>query len=106
MIDDSAGRLARWNLTAESGTFEAAVAALDEIVAWLETGHHGLDDSVAAYEVGTRVAQRSQHLLATAELRISQLTVDLDDHDAVVRRDLTERRANDADGGEPEEDPF
>lgn len=106
MIDDSAARLTRWNLTAESGTFEAAVAALDEIVAWLETGHHGLDESVAAYEVGTRVAQRSQHLLATAELRTSQLTVDLDERDVVVRQDLTEARANDDDGDGPEEDPF
>ena len=108
MTDGIAGRLEHWRAVAGSGTFEEASAALDEIVAWLESGQRGLDDSVAAYEAGTRLAQRGQRLLAAAELRISQLAVDLDDLDAEVRLDLDAASAaeDDPDGapadmGEP-----
>ena len=76
MTDDHGRRLEDWRASGLDGTFESALATLDEIVAFLETGRHGLDDTVAAYELGVSVAQRCESLLAGAELRVSQITVD------------------------------
>ena len=59
-----------------SGTFEDALEALGKIVSFLETGRHGLDDSVATYDLGVEVAKRCQTMLGEAELRISQINVD------------------------------
>ncbi len=106
VTDDHQARLAGWRIVGLEGSFEASLDTLDEIVAFLETGRHGLDDTVAAYEIGVLVAQRCQELLSGAELRISQITVDAE----LARRSLPE--GNDlpeADDQEPDasaEAPF
>ena len=76
VTDEHRTDMEQWRSTGLEGTFEAALATLDEIVAFLETGRHGLDETVAAYELGVSVAARCQGLLAGAELRVSQITVD------------------------------
>ena len=104
MTDEHAERLDGWRAAGLDGSFEAALATLDEIVAFLEAGRQGLDDTVAAYELGVSVARRCESLLAGAELRVSQITVDAE----LARRalpedvDLDEDDDEDAEG---EEDP-
>lgn len=82
--DEQRIQLDEWRAAGLDGTFEAALATLDEIVAFLETGRHGLDETVAAYELGVAMASRCQQLLSAAELRISQITVDTE----LARRSL------------------
>lgn len=96
MTEEHRIQLDGWRATGLDGTFEAALGTLDEIVAFLETGRHGLDDTVAAYELGVSVASRCQQLLAGAELRISQITVDAE----LARRTFTTTHADDEDGDE------
>ncbi len=84
MMDEHQTRLDGWRTAGLEGTFEESLGALDEIVAFLETGRHGLDDTVGAYELGVEVAHRCQELLSGAELRISQITVDAE----LARRSL------------------
>jgi exodeoxyribonuclease VII small subunit len=67
---------ASWATAAETGTYEDALGTLDEIVAFLEDGRRPLDQMVAAYEAGVRISQRCEELLATAELRVSQIAVE------------------------------
>lgn len=86
MTNDHQVRLSSWRTAGLEGSFESSLETLDEIVAFLETGRHGLDDTVAAYEIGVSVAQRCQELLSGAELRISQITVDAE----LARRTLPE----------------
>jgi exodeoxyribonuclease VII small subunit len=57
-------------------TFEQAYAQLEEIVARLESGDLTLDESVALYERGQKLARRCGELLDSAELRVQQLTGD------------------------------
>jgi exodeoxyribonuclease VII small subunit len=54
-------------------SFEAALEELDRVVAALEDGQPGLDDSLSLYERGMRLAQRCQELLDGAELRVQRL---------------------------------
>lgn len=54
-------------------SFEALYRRLEEVAARLEGGNLALDDSVALYEEGMRLAQQCQTLLATVELRIETL---------------------------------
>ena len=84
MSDEHQTRLDTWRDAGLEGSFESSLETLDEIVAFLETGRNGLDDTVAAYEIGVAVAKRCQELLAGAELRISQITVDAE----LARRSL------------------
>jgi exodeoxyribonuclease VII small subunit len=57
-------------------TFEQAYAQLEEIVAQLESGDLSLDESVALYERGQKLARRCGEMLDSAELRVQQLTGD------------------------------
>lgn len=100
MIDDHVIRLDAWRELGLLGTFETALDTLDEIVAFLETGRHGLDDTVAAYELGVSVAARCESLLANAELRVSQITVD-----AELARNALPGETDDRAEGEPLNDP-
>ena len=103
---------ATWAETAESGTYEAALETLDAIVTFLEDGRRPLDEMVAAYEVGVRISQRCEELLASAELRVSRITVDHTPRGI----DWTDRPDDDADdddagadgdtGTGPDEAPF
>jgi len=53
--------------------FETLYKRLEETVAKLERGNLTLEESIALYEEGMKLAHRSQELLAEAELRITRL---------------------------------
>ena len=57
--------------------FEQAMKALEEIVARLEKGDIGLEDSIAAYERGEALKKRCEELLKQAETRIVLIAVAL-----------------------------
>jgi exodeoxyribonuclease VII small subunit len=57
-------------------TFEAALAELETIVGRLENGDLTLDESVALFEQGQRLATFCQSRLDAAELRVRQLVPD------------------------------
>ena len=59
--------------TATSGTFESALEGLEVVVEHLERGLLPIDEAIAWYELGLRLAQRSEVLLRNAELRVSEL---------------------------------
>jgi exodeoxyribonuclease VII small subunit len=101
---------ASWATAAETGTYEDALGTLDEIVAFLEDGRRPLDQMVAAYEAGVRISQRCEELLASAELRVSQIAVEQSprgiswlDRDGA---DEDEPAAEDDDPVDPDEAPF
>ena len=73
--------------TDDEQPFEVALAQLDEIVATLEDGRLPLDNALALFERGVRLARRCQAHLDNAELRVERLRVesglgDLGDLDA------------------------
>ena len=57
-------------------TFEEAFERLEESVKALENGDLALDDALAQFEEGTRLARYCERLLNTAELRVQQLLTD------------------------------
>ena len=57
-------------------TFEQAYAELETIVTQLESGDLTLDDSVALYERGQRLARLCGEKLDAAELRVRQIGAD------------------------------
>ena len=56
-------------------SFEAALAELDGLIQKLEGGSIALDDAIAAYERGTKLAQHCEALLDRTERRVSALVV-------------------------------
>lgn len=62
-------------LEAREAPFEDQLAELDTIVAALEEGKLPLDDALALYERGVRLAQACQRRLDEAELRVRRLRV-------------------------------
>ena len=63
MTEDSAAEL----------TFEQALASLDQTVRALETGDLPLDEATRLYEEGMKLARTCNEMLASAELRITQI---------------------------------
>lgn len=59
-----------------SSTFEEALAALDEVVARLETGSVGLEEAVALFERGRAHLAVCRERLAASEARIRELTAE------------------------------
>lgn len=57
-------------------SFEDAFKRLEDIVARLEAGDLSLDESLALYEQGQRLARHCSRLLDAAELRVQQLNED------------------------------
>ncbi len=55
-------------------TFEESVAQLEGIVAAIESGQIGLEESLAKYEQGMELVKRCRGILDRAEKRIEQLT--------------------------------
>ena len=55
-------------------TFEESVAQLEQIVAAIESGQIGLEESLAKYEQGMELVKRCRGILDKAEKRIEQLT--------------------------------
>lgn len=58
----------------DSLTFEEALARLEQIITRLEEGSLTLEDSVALFEQGQRLAAFCQDTLDSAELRVRELT--------------------------------
>lgn len=78
--------LEMWRTALAEGSFEDVSDALEAVVARLELGQLRLEDSLICYELGVRLAERSEHILSSAELRVSRLspggeTVDRWTHD-------------------------
>ena len=67
-------------MSSDSPPFEVAFALLEDAVAVLEQGGLTLEEAVARFEVGMRLAARCEALLDAAELRITQL---LEEHEDV-----------------------
>lgn len=59
---------------AKEATFEESVAQLEQIVAAIESGQIGLEESLAKYEQGMELVKRCRGILDRAEKRIEQLT--------------------------------
>ncbi|HLP16786.1 MAG TPA: exodeoxyribonuclease VII small subunit [Bacteroidota bacterium] len=55
-------------------SFEHSMSRLEEIVQTLEQGDASLEESIALYEEGARLAKELNETLAHAELRIQQIT--------------------------------
>jgi exodeoxyribonuclease VII small subunit len=55
-------------------SFEESLARLEEIVEQLQRDDLPLNEAVALFNEGTQLAARCDELLASAELRIQQLT--------------------------------
>ncbi len=75
-MSDSNGRELSYTTlaeTASTGSFEAAMQGLEVDVEHLERGMLPIDEAIAWYELGLRLAQRSEVLLRNAELRVSEL---------------------------------
>ncbi|HLF89267.1 MAG TPA: exodeoxyribonuclease VII small subunit [Anaerolineales bacterium] len=58
----------------DSLTYEQAFAELQTIVSALEAEDHPLEQSIALFERGQKLAQHCASLLDNAELRVQQLT--------------------------------
>lgn len=57
----------------KSVTFEASMERLDQIVRTLEGGEVSLEESIALFEEGTKLAAKCTELLDTAELKVTKL---------------------------------
>lgn len=66
-------QLVRWEAALAAGTFEEVYAALEAVVAHLDEGQLALQESVASFELGMRLAERCEQFLDEAELRVSRL---------------------------------
>ena len=53
--------------------FEKSLQQLEKIVAKMESGELGLEESLNQFEQGIRLAKNCQDTLANAELRVEQL---------------------------------
>lgn len=58
----------------EELTFEEAMRALEQVVERMESSELSLDETLALFERGMRLAQRCETLLDQAELRVAELT--------------------------------
>lgn len=57
----------------EPSSFEAAMAELEELVARLEQGELGLEESLALFERGVRLARQCEQVLEQAEQKVELL---------------------------------
>jgi exodeoxyribonuclease VII small subunit len=71
--------------TEREPSFEDSVRRLGEIVERLESGDMPLEDSLALFEEGVRLARTSQAKLDAAERRVEQLLTIDEDGNPVVR---------------------
>lgn len=74
----------------EQGGFEALYKRLEDTVAKLENGGLTLEESLAMYEEGMKLAQRCQALLKDAELRVTKLQESFADGPGAVSEDPPE----------------
>lgn len=57
----------------ESLSFEDSYNLLDELIQKLETGNMSIDESVALYEEGMKLAAHCERQLDDAEIKVTQL---------------------------------
>jgi exodeoxyribonuclease VII small subunit len=81
--DESAGSVA----TPGEASFEAQLKRLGEVVAELEDGELGLEESLALFEEGVRLSRGAQQRLDAAEKRVEEL-IRIDEHGDAVTREL------------------
>ncbi|MGC9435469.1 MAG: exodeoxyribonuclease VII small subunit [Methanomicrobiales archaeon] len=55
-------------------SYESLIEELRKIVALLEEGNAGLEESIRLYERGTEIVKRCERRLEEAELRITELS--------------------------------
>jgi exodeoxyribonuclease VII small subunit len=70
--------------------FEKSLQQLEKIVNHMESGELGLEESLAQFESGIKLARRCQDTLANAELRVEQLIEKNGLQQAVPFEDLDE----------------
>lgn len=71
-------------------SFETLYRKLEETVAALEEGGLTLDESIALYEGGVKLARRCQEFLQQAELRVTKLQETLSDSPTLLRDEAIE----------------
>ena len=72
---------------AKDASFEAQLKRLSEVVERLENGDLGLEESLALFEEGIRLARGAQERLDAAEKRVEEL-IRIDENGAPVTREL------------------
>ncbi len=60
----------------EKPTFEQSMARIEQIVAAIEQGQIGLEDSIARYSEGMELIARCRQILADAEMKVQTLQAD------------------------------
>ena len=65
--------------------FEQAMAELEQVVSRLERGDVALDESIRLYERGAALKARCETLLAAAEEKVQQITLDASGQPAGVK---------------------
>jgi exodeoxyribonuclease VII small subunit len=65
-------------VTRKKLSFEEELARLEELVERLESGELGLEESLATFEEGTKIARGLVTVLEKAEGRVAKLTEDAD----------------------------
>lgn len=74
----------------ENASFEVLYKRLEESVAKLEGGNLSLEESLALYEAGMKLARECQKLLQDAELRVTRLQEQFADGTASLREELAD----------------
>ena len=87
----------------DSAGFEAQYKQLEAVVAKLEAGDLTLEESLALYEDGMKLAKACQELLRGAELRVTKLQEQFSDGMGVLREEPAEYEASPPDDDEPYE---
>ena len=77
----------------KAGGFEAQYKRLEEAVAKLEEGDLTLEESLALYEDGMKLAKQCQEQLKNAELRVTKLQEQFADGLGSVREEAEEYEA-------------
>ncbi|HEX7125365.1 MAG TPA: exodeoxyribonuclease VII small subunit [Thermodesulfobacteriota bacterium] len=80
-------------------SFEAALEALEAVVARLESGTLGLEEALAAFEQGIRLARQCESRLDQAEQRVEIL---LREPDGSLRAEPFDPAASRGSRGDPE----
>lgn len=64
---------AKKNTPAKTFDFEASLAQLEKLVARMESGELGLEDSLKAFEEGVKLTRQCQETLNTAQQKVQLL---------------------------------
>jgi exodeoxyribonuclease VII small subunit len=80
--------------------FESAIEQIEQIIARIESGEIGLEDSIAQYERGVGLIRRCRQVLDRAEQRVEELTAQMQ-QDAAAGAPASPQRPGNAGGQEP-----